>query len=114
MAFNRNPMNCLSNIQHRWPRDGILRVEIVSNATADYSLKGSYAKEYSKDQPSLFKMHGIDANADLDLTKVEISSYYGDDGGGQCVHFSQRDKFFQVIEKYLRNKTSNYCVHVSE
>lgn len=38
VVFNRNPINCLSSIQDKWPRDGILRVEIVHNATSFYIM----------------------------------------------------------------------------
>ena len=33
VVFNRNPVNCLGSIQDKWPRDGVLRVEIVYNAS---------------------------------------------------------------------------------
>ncbi|RMZ94974.1 membralin isoform X1, partial [Brachionus plicatilis] len=66
IVFNRNPINCLSTIQQNWPRDGILRVEIVHNASKfflmssqdqtreSYSLKDSYEKEYSTPMKELF------------------------------------------------------------
>lgn len=66
IVFNRNPINCLADIQESWPRDGILRVEIVHNAskffimsTEDqikepYSLKDSYEKEYATPMKDLF------------------------------------------------------------
>lgn len=40
-------MNCLEHVQHIWPRDGILRVEIVRNAPENYTIINSYKKEYS-------------------------------------------------------------------
>jgi hypothetical protein len=62
IVFNRNPINCLEKIQDKWPRDGVLRVEIVHNASSfyimsnetsssksdlfSYSLEQSYEKEY--------------------------------------------------------------------
>jgi len=61
IVFNRNPINCLEKIQEKWPRDGVLRVEIVHNASSfyimsnetslkhdlfSYSLEQSYEKEY--------------------------------------------------------------------
>ena len=49
-------MNCLSEIQATWPRDGILRVEIVNNVTSDYGIKQSYEKEYSNDLFSVDKI----------------------------------------------------------
>lgn len=81
IVFNRNPINCLSAIQDKWPRDGILRVEIVHNAssfyimsydtptvtsmnildqidyTVNYSLRESYEKEYSNSMLDLFSSY---------------------------------------------------------
>ncbi|CAC5379557.1 Membralin [Mytilus coruscus] len=47
VVFARTPINCLSHVKDSWPRDGILRVEIVHNATANYTLINSYEKEYT-------------------------------------------------------------------
>ncbi|XP_069503576.1 membralin isoform X2 [Ambystoma mexicanum] len=33
IAFSRSPINCLEHVRDRWPRDGILRVEIQRNST---------------------------------------------------------------------------------
>lgn len=46
-VFAKSPMNCLEHVQDIWPRDGILRVEIVRSAPENYSLFNSYKKEYS-------------------------------------------------------------------
>lgn len=46
-VFAKAPMNCLEHVQDSWPRDGILRVEIVRNAPENYSVVNSYKKEYS-------------------------------------------------------------------
>ena len=48
IVFARSPINCLDGVQQRWPRTGILRVEIVKNASDDYSILNSYEKEYSQ------------------------------------------------------------------
>ena len=47
VVFARSPINCLQHVQKTWPRSGILRVEIVKNASADYNILKSYEKEYS-------------------------------------------------------------------
>jgi hypothetical protein len=68
VVFNRNPINCLAFVQDKWPREGILRVEIVHNASTyyimsnelvnaesiPYSLRQSYEKEYSNSMLELF------------------------------------------------------------
>uniref|UniRef100_A0A3Q3EBU4 Transmembrane protein 259 n=1 Tax=Hippocampus comes TaxID=109280 RepID=A0A3Q3EBU4_HIPCM len=33
IAFSRSPINCLEGVRERWPRDGILRVEIQRNSS---------------------------------------------------------------------------------
>ena len=48
IVFARSPINCLDGVQQSWPRSGILRVEIVKNASDDYSILNSYEKEYSQ------------------------------------------------------------------
>ncbi|KAE8748152.1 hypothetical protein FOCC_FOCC005155, partial [Frankliniella occidentalis] len=46
IAFSRTPTNCLEHIRNDWPRDGILRVEIVRGGVSDdYTVEKSYAKE---------------------------------------------------------------------
>lgn len=45
MAFSKTPTTCLEHVKDSWPRDGILRVEILRNPGLDYSVEQSYAKE---------------------------------------------------------------------
>ena len=45
--FARAPIHCLQHVQDTWPRNGILRVEIVKNVSPDYTITKSYEKEYS-------------------------------------------------------------------
>lgn len=33
IAFSRSPIDCLEGVRERWPRDGILRVEIQRNSS---------------------------------------------------------------------------------
>lgn len=47
IVFARNPINCLQHVRKDWPRDGILRVEIVRNAPDNYTIVNSYEKEYT-------------------------------------------------------------------
>jgi len=44
--FARNPVNCLMDIKDLWPRDGVLRVEIIKNVSVRYNITDSYRKEY--------------------------------------------------------------------
>lgn len=45
IAFSRSPTTCLEHVRDQWPRDGILRVEILRNADQNYNIEQSYAKE---------------------------------------------------------------------
>ncbi|XP_041085220.1 membralin-like isoform X4 [Polyodon spathula] len=35
IAFSRSPINCLEHVREKWPRDGILRVEIQRNSSRE-------------------------------------------------------------------------------
>ncbi|KAJ0174170.1 hypothetical protein K1T71_010316 [Dendrolimus kikuchii] len=61
IAFSRTPTTCLNHVKDSWPRDGILRVEILRNPAQDYSIEQSYAKErkLKKDKEELSSMLGM-------------------------------------------------------
>ncbi|CAB4062657.1 Membralin [Lepeophtheirus salmonis] len=44
-SFGRNPVSCLEEYKDSWPREGILRVEIMRGPPESYSLAQSYDKE---------------------------------------------------------------------
>jgi hypothetical protein len=97
VVFNRNPINCLVSIQDKWPREGILRVEIVHNASSfyimshdsvlneknidyqehsdKYSLRQSYEKEYSNSMLDLFSSY-MSAEKSSEDSENSISSQY--------------------------------------
>ena len=57
IVFSRTPITCLDHIKDVWPRDGILRIDIMrgsqsknqdsssSSSSSSYTLYHSYAKE---------------------------------------------------------------------
>ena len=45
LAFARHPVKCLEEVKETWPRDGILRVEIMKEAPDNYGIDASYEKE---------------------------------------------------------------------
>ena len=65
VVFARTPINCLSHVKDSWPRDGILRVEIVHNASENYTLLNSYEKEYTDFTLSFFNNRTKDGESDL-------------------------------------------------
>ncbi|XP_022112611.1 membralin [Pieris rapae] len=58
IVFSRTPTTCLNHIKDSWPRQGILRVEILRNPSQDYTIEQSYAKErkIKKDKDELNSM----------------------------------------------------------
>ena len=57
-AFTRHPVNCLQHLtsQHRsWLRDGIVRIEIMRNASPNYTLMDSYHKEFAGSRNDLYE-----------------------------------------------------------
>lgn len=61
IAFSRSPTTCLNQVRDSWPRDGILRVEILRNPIQGYTIEQSYAKERKlrKEKEELNSMLGI-------------------------------------------------------
>ncbi|CAG5055670.1 unnamed protein product [Parnassius apollo] len=61
IAFSRTPTTCLNHVKDSWPRDGILRVEILRNPSQDYTIEQSYAKEkkLKKDKEEFNSMMGM-------------------------------------------------------
>ena len=85
IAFAQTPINCLQSVQSTWPRHGILRVEIVKNASQDYSILKSYEKEYANlELPNLefgdFDLEGSAENEDGGDDNV---GGHGDEDDGQ-------------------------------
>lgn len=82
MNFSRMPANCLDHVKDIWPRDGILRVEIIRNhqrilaeqtGTLDdlFTVERSYEREFK-----LKQLETNDENASMFLnpfTKVHNS-----------------------------------------
>ncbi|KAK3579153.1 hypothetical protein CHS0354_022176 [Potamilus streckersoni] len=66
IVFARSPINCLQHVQKTWPRHGILRVEIVRNASENYSIVNSYEKEYSD-----FNVHFLESLLDGEYLQSE-------------------------------------------
>ena len=39
-----SPLQCLEHLSDTWPRDGILRVEIVRSPPVEYNIEHSYTR----------------------------------------------------------------------
>ena len=71
IVFNRNPINCLGPVQTTWPRDGILRVEIVHNASTFFIM--SYD---TMDEQQQQRMHEEKEKDETEFLKLKSSSLY--------------------------------------
>ena len=71
IVFTRSPINCLQSVQKTWPRQGILRVEIVRNASENYTILHSYRKEYS--DPSFIVNLQSEEEKKAQSAKVEVT-----------------------------------------
>lgn len=125
-VFAKTPMNCLEHVQEIWPRDGILRVEIVRNVTANYTILNSYQKEYS-DMHVFFHnsleeelgYHDVTSNLDgeekpLSDSDADDANIKGPEGGGDLDDPSrlegtnEREPSFEPKEGYSKaNHTSD-------
>ncbi|XP_062569772.1 membralin-like [Saccostrea cucullata] len=111
IVFARTPINCLANVQSTWPRNGILRVEIVHNASENYSIINSYEKEYSD-----FTLHffnddseaGMEEGGDSETPGGEEEHIGEDDTEGKTGHTEsglereleeKRDKNVEGVEE---------------
>jgi len=45
VVYTRHPVQCLEHVSDTWPRDGILRVEIVRSPPVEYTIEHSYTRE---------------------------------------------------------------------
>lgn len=109
IAFSRTPTTCLNHVKDSWPRDGILRVEILRNPAQDYTIEQSYAKErkLKKDKEELNSMLGIlasegfiniESSTNEDIDDDEYIRDGTDYGNITRVHDAEGDSPDKVIE----------------
>lgn len=72
LVFTRSPTTCLEHIKNDWPRDGILRVEILQNQD-NYGIEQSYAKE-----KQIKETHGNDFSSIFGLITPDITIHPSD------------------------------------
>ncbi|XP_033737845.1 membralin-like [Pecten maximus] len=107
IVFARTPINCLSSIQKTWPRHGILRVEIVQNASENYSLVNSYEKEYSDFSLHLFNDHAEEEQETGDDETVEPRTEDIFPSNGQYTNSSGgNETIVEIIDTAEVNKES--------
>jgi len=60
-AYSRRPVQCLESVRETWPREGILRVEVVPGGVPDdYGVDDSYEKEHAMAIRSRREQHQLE------------------------------------------------------
>lgn len=65
LAFTRAPITCLDHVRDDWPREGILRVEVIRNPSEDYTVEQSYEKEERLQQRQLEFLGALSSDIDM-------------------------------------------------
>lgn len=73
VVFSRTPTTCLEHIRDSWPRDGILRVEIVrgSSQGQDVSVENNYAQTEKEDISTFLGSFGRDGFIHIEPSAVD-------------------------------------------
>uniref|UniRef100_A0A8C6V381 Transmembrane protein 259 n=1 Tax=Neogobius melanostomus TaxID=47308 RepID=A0A8C6V381_9GOBI len=100
IAFSRSPINCLEEVRERWPRDGILRVEIQRNSTrAAVFLQyydAGFQEELEEEEMTVEMFDNSSVHFELDLEPRLKPSLVGGAvgaGGGPSLNESQDVSF---------------------
>lgn len=109
MIFSRTPATCLDRVKDTWPRDGILRVEVVKD-TYDYNIHERYEKD-----GNIKSAEGNDGNIlpdNIGLIPIDPSTVQDDSvqetdpldviHGGNVINSSQLIHIF-TLEKNIHN-----------
>uniref|UniRef100_A0AAX7T388 Transmembrane protein 259 n=1 Tax=Astatotilapia calliptera TaxID=8154 RepID=A0AAX7T388_ASTCA len=109
IAFSRSPINCLEVVRERWPRDGILRVEIQRNSSrAPIFLQHYDSAKVEEEEMTVEMFDNSSVQFELDIEPRLKPSLVGAGGGGasggggandsQDVSFSQTTKGMQPLQ----------------
>uniref|UniRef100_A0A8C7IS83 Transmembrane protein 259 n=1 Tax=Oncorhynchus kisutch TaxID=8019 RepID=A0A8C7IS83_ONCKI len=105
IAFSRSPINCLEHVREKWPRDGILRVEIQRNSSRApiflqfYDSDGLQGLEEDEEEMTLEMFDNSSVRFELDIEprlKPSLS------GGGRGLNDSQDLSFSQAPTKGMQ------------
>ncbi|KAM9761809.1 membralin isoform 2-T2 [Menidia menidia] len=132
IAFSRSPINCLEAVRERWPRDGILRVEIQRNSSRaavflqnydsaglqeeldgelGLSLAAMPEEEEDEEEMTLEMFDNSSVQFELDIEPRLKPSVIGGAAGGandsQDVSFSQTSKVWPQ-EEYIVEYSLEY------
>ncbi|TRY58850.1 hypothetical protein DNTS_006200 [Danionella cerebrum] len=72
IAFSRSPINCLEHVRDKWPRDGILRVEIQRNSSRNPIFRELYETEGIQGLVSVWDGKGLRVPTGVEAEEKEI------------------------------------------
>uniref|UniRef100_A0A672ZW21 Transmembrane protein 259 n=1 Tax=Sphaeramia orbicularis TaxID=375764 RepID=A0A672ZW21_9TELE len=118
IAFSRSPINCLEVVRERWPRDGILRVEIQRNSSRApvflryYDSAGFQAELNMEDgeeeeEMTVDMFDNSSVQFELDIEPRLKPSLIGGVNDSQDVSFSQTTKVWPQ-EEYIVEYSLEY------
>uniref|UniRef100_A0A3B3C9B7 Transmembrane protein 259 n=1 Tax=Oryzias melastigma TaxID=30732 RepID=A0A3B3C9B7_ORYME len=118
IAFSRSPINCLEAVRERWPRDGILRVEIQRNSSRapvflqNHDSTGLQEELEDEEEMTLEMFDNSSVQFKLDIEpRLKPSLTEGGAAGGandsQDVSFSQTSKVWPQ-EEYIVEYSLEY------
>lgn len=104
LSFSKTANTCLYGVVSNWPKDGVLRVEIISNMEEGYSLQDSYDKEESLSKmpdggsSSIFSL--LTSRLDLQPSRVDNTVK------GKMVKINSKKQFLEETE--LKSYPNDY------
>uniref|UniRef100_A0A672ZXF5 Transmembrane protein 259 n=1 Tax=Sphaeramia orbicularis TaxID=375764 RepID=A0A672ZXF5_9TELE len=118
IAFSRSPINCLEVVRERWPRDGILRVEIQRNSSRApvflryydsgwLSLAALHGEEEEEEEMTVDMFDNSSVQFELDIEPRLKPSLIGGVNDSQDVSFSQTTKVWPQ-EEYIVEYSLEY------
>ncbi|XKL68586.1 hypothetical protein PGB90_004077 [Kerria lacca] len=108
-TFIHKPTKCLSHLEESWPRDGILRVEILRNGAPDYTIENSYAKEKKIRQQRANEMNVLLSSFKFPVEwhgDVYIESSLDDDTTAQDSQ-KKEEKSSESLKHHYQNISTN-------
>lgn len=115
MAFVQSPTNCLEHVQDEWPRDGILRVEILKEKlNGKYTLEKSYLREKKIkemeyiDLSYFFLNSGIEDDEDYKFLMENQDTIEVGQNSSEAVSYTDSKSLFNVsIDQELNSRADD-------
>lgn len=121
MAFVRVPVDCLSHVHDIWPKNGILRVEIIKNASNDYTLNDSYRKleeSFHLTDADLIDLHEtgiiVEKMDEASSEKVNVTKFPEEEKNHSSSIVQNLNFYLQHLKKFSRRWLMTEDMYVVE